>query len=510
MDRNEFFREAVLRISSSLDFGVALERLLEILARIMPVEAVFATLYIREQKVIRVFDHAWLTKKFTVFHDLPLTPDMISHAEDVLASEAGILIMDGPESNPIGRGWLQVDPEVWNSSCIVVPMKIETNWNGMLVFLSKNRNEFKEGHADYIREIQEPLSLAWFNSLHYQELIQLKDSLDEENRALSQEIRHLKGDAIIGSASGLKGVMEMVAQVASLDSPVLLLGETGVGKEVIANAIHGASSRSDGPFIKVNCGAIPEGLMDSELFGHEKGAFTGALSRKRGKFERAHGGTLFLDEIGELPPAAQIRLLRVLQHREIERVGGSEMIPVDVRIISATHRNLEKRIQTGQFREDLWFRLNIFPITIPPLRYRKNDIPELVRYFLKKKSMDLKIHPAPQVQEGEVDRLGGWSWPGNVRELENIVERALIQSRSRGGRVIFDLPMGEEPGTVVSDTPFPSLDMVAVRHIRKALEHSGGQIHGAGGAAELLGINPNTLRSRMRRLGIYQKRKADG
>ncbi|MCW7753928.1 sigma 54-interacting transcriptional regulator [Desulfobotulus sp. H1] len=175
-----------------------------------------------------------------------------------------------------------------------------------------------------------------------------------------------------------------------------------------------------------------------------------------------------------------------------------------LRIIFATHRDLQKRIQTGQFREDLWFRLNIFPITIPPLGYRKNDIPELVRYFLKKKSMDLKMHPAPQVQEGERDRLGGWSWPGNVRELENIVERALIQSRSRGGLVLFDLPLREEAGPVVCSSPFPSLDMVAVRHIRKALEHSGGQIHGAGGAAELLGINPNTLRSRMRRLGIDQ------
>ena len=213
--------------------------------------------------------------------------------------------------------------------------------------------------------------------------------LADDNRYLYDELRSVSGDEIIGSDFGLKTVMEMVRQVAPLDSPVLLLGETGTGKEVIANAIHYSSPRKDGPFIKVNCGAIPETLLDSELFGHEKGAFTGAISQKRGRFERADKGTIFLDEIGELPLQAQVRLLSVLQTREIERVGGTSPIPVDIRIISATHRDLEEMIASRRFREDLWFRLNVFPITIPPLRQRREDIPALLHHLMERKSREL-------------------------------------------------------------------------------------------------------------------------
>ena len=219
----------------------------------------------------------------------------------------------------------------------------------------------------------------------------------------------------------------MVRLVASLNSPVLLLGETGVGKEVIANAIHYSSPRKDGPFIKVNCGAIPDTLIDSELFGHEEGAFTGATTKKRGRFERAHKGTILLDEIGELPPPAQIRLLRVIQNKEVERVGGTKPIPVDIRVIAATHRNLKEMVSKNEFREDLWFRLNVFPITIPPLRERKEDIHALVQHFAERKSKELKFHTVPTLATGAIDRLKSYHWPGNVRELENVVERALIQ-----------------------------------------------------------------------------------
>ena len=220
----------------------------------------------------------------------------------------------------------------------------------------------------------------------------------------------------------------------------MLLGETGVGKEVVANAIHYTSSRRGGPFIKVNCGAIPDNLLDSELFGHERGAFTGAIAQKRGRFERADKGSIFLDEIGELPLQAQVRLLRVLQHKEIERVGGTKTIPVDVRIIAATHRNMEEMVRSGAFREDLWFRLDVFPITIPPLRRRKEDIPALVHHFIERKSKDLKIYPAPSVSAEEVERLKAYHWPGNIRELENLIERELIHKRGKGksGRLTFE------------------------------------------------------------------------
>lgn len=254
----------------------------------------------------------------------------------------------------------------------------------------------------------------------------LKDRLLDENRYLHQEMQRRIGEDIVGEKFGLKNVMKMVDQVAPTNSPVLLLGETGVGKDVIAKAIQNASSRADGPFITVNCGAIPDSLLDSELFGHEKGAFTGALTQKKGRFERADGGTIFLDEIGELPLQAQVRMLRVLQNKEIERVGGSKAIRIDIRIIAATNQNLEKMVNKGDFRKDLWFRLNVFPILIPPLKERKMDIPSLVQHFINRKSKKINRSGHLALAPGAMDLLMEYDWPGNVRELENIIERALI------------------------------------------------------------------------------------
>jgi transcriptional regulator with GAF, ATPase, and Fis domain len=256
----------------------------------------------------------------------------------------------------------------------------------------------------------------------------------------------------------------------------------------------------------VNCGAIPETLVDSELFGHEKGAFTGAISQRRGRFERADKGTIFLDEIGELPSQAQVRLLHVLQKKEIERVGGISSIPVNIRIISATHRNLEEMIASGRFREDLWFRLNVFPITIPPLRQRREDIPALVHHFIDRKTKELKLTERPVLAPGAIDRLIAYDWPGNVRELENMIERALI--RHRGCVLSFEtlLPLAvSEVREMVEDDrhrALPSLDEINARHIRKALKTAGGKINGPGGAALILGLHPNTLRKRMNKLGI--------
>ena len=244
-----------------------------------------------------------------------------------------------------------------------------------LGLIADGLNQYTDEHARLLRLLHEPFAIAMSNALKHQEVIRFKDMLADDNRYLFDELRSVSGDEIIGSDFGLKAVMEMVQQVAPLDSPVLLLGETGTGKEVIANAIHYSSPRKDGPFIKVNCGAIPETLLDSELFGHEKGAFTGAISQRRGRFERADKGTIFLDEIGELPSQAQVRLLHVLQKKEIERVGGTSSIPVDIRIISATHRNLEEMIASGRFREDLWFRLNVFPDHDPAAQAEKRRYP---------------------------------------------------------------------------------------------------------------------------------------
>ena len=372
----------------------------------------------------------------------------------------------------------------------------------------KENRLYREHLEELVRERTEDLRKAHDElELRHQDVSRLKDMLADDNRYLLGELWSASGDEIIGSDFGLKAVMEMVRQVAPLNSPVLLLGETGTGKEVIANAIHYSSPRKDGPFIKVNCGAIPETLIDSELFGHEKGAFTGAVSQRRGRFERADKGTIFLDEIGELPLQAQVRLLHVIQKREIERVGGTNSIPVDVRIISATHRNLEEMIASGRFREDLWFRLNVFPIILPPLRQRKEDIPSLVSHFISRKSIELGVSTPPAVAPGALERLMNYNWPGNVRELENLVERELI--RHRGGQLMFDslLPAGQD--TISPDcregshirTPL-KLDEVISLHISNVLRITKGKVHGPGGAAELLGIKANTLRARMDKLGI--------
>jgi transcriptional regulator with GAF, ATPase, and Fis domain len=397
-----------------------------------------------------------------------------------------------------------------NSSALVMRLVIEGQRLGSLTLTAEGWDRYSEEHARLFTLLNEPFAIALSNALTYQEVLKLKEMLADDNRYLHQELLHMSGDEIIGSDFGLKDTMDMVRSVGPLESPVLLLGETGVGKGVIAGAIHYLSPRRKGPFITVNSGAIPETLIDSELFGHEKGAFTGAIEQKRGRFERADQGTIFLDEIGELPPHAQIRMLRVLQEKEIERVGGIKSIPVDIRVIAATHRNLQDMVKANQFREDLWFRINVFPIRVPPLRERKEDIPSLVYHFINKKTKQLKLHAAAEIAAGAIDRLMNYHWPGNVRELENIVERELILNKEE------PLTFGVLAGTDNHDAPalfagLPNesltLENVDAFHIRRVLKMTNGIVHGPGGAAALLGVNPSTLRSRMNKLGIRYGRK---
>ena len=279
---------------------------------------------------------------------------------------------------------------------------------------------------------------------------------------------------------------------------------------MIANSIHYSSSRSAGPFVSVNCGAIPDTLIDSELFGHEKGAFTGALAKKRGRFERADKGTIFLDEIGELPLKAQVRLLKVLQSKEIERVGGVKTISLDIRIIAATNRNLEDMVAKQLFREDLWFRLNVFPIWIPPLRDRQIDIPALIQHFVTLKAKEMNLPTIPTLQPGAINPLMTYHWPGNVRELENVVERALILNPA--GPLTFDhlnLSQQKQP-MQFKQHPLETenLDDVISHHIRHVLAKTKGKVSGSDGAAAILGVNPSTLRNRMKKLGIDYGRKS--
>ena len=360
--------------------------------------------------------------------------------------------------------------------------------------------------------LKEPLIIALSNTLKHREILKYNELLSDVYRFLSVDMWRISGDEIVGANFGLRDVMFKVQQVAALDSPVLLLGETGTGKDVVANAIHYSSTRSNGPFVSVNCGAIPDTLIDSELFGHEKGAFTGALSQKRGRFERAHQGTIFLDEIGELPLQAQVRLLTVLQNRKIERVGGVKTIQLDIRIIAATNRNLEEMVKENQFREDLWFRLNVFPILIPPLRDRKADIPGLLQHFINLKSKELKLLEIPTVSPGATDKLMEYGWPGNVRELQNIVERELILN-PKGPLRFNEMSLSMKNVAGSNDEYFPetdNLNEITSRHILRVLAKTKGQVHGSGGAAELLGINASTLRNRMNKLGIEYRKMDKG
>jgi len=444
-----------------------------------------------------------------------LPADLVDQLRELEAEKnwEDIKSINDPASEPALR---RLFPMIWDQevSAINLDLEIDGQTVGGLAIYAAGKNRYDAGHARLIHILKEPLAIAMSNSLRHQEVVHLKDLLADDNRYLRRELRSLSGERIVGASGGLRHVMEMVRQVAGLDSPVLLLGETGVGKEVIANTIHYTSPRQEGPFVKVNCGAIPETLVDSELFGHEKGAFTGALNQKRGRFERAHNGTIFLDEIGELPAPAQVRLLRVLQHKEIERVGGMRPIPVNIRVISATHRRLEEMVRLGRFREDLYFRLNVFPITIPPLRQRREDIPALLDHFIALKSRELNLGAAPRIADDAPARLQAYAWPGNVRELENLVERELIRQHGRGGPLRF-VGLRPSDATRPPDVPpaaEPDLDSwegASRRYIDRVLRHTGGKIHGPGGAAEIMGINPNTLRSRMRRLGMPFGRPPD-
>lgn len=336
----------------------------------------------------------------------------------------------------------------------------------------------------------------------FSEVKQLKDQLNEENIYLREELKqHHDIKEIIGHSAPLKKVLRKVDQVASTDATVLLLGETGTGKELFARAIHSLSPRNDRPLVRVNCAALPANLIESELFGHEKGAFTGATSRKAGRFELANCGTLFLDEIGELPVELQVKLLRVLQEGEFERVGGAKTLSANVRVVAATNRDLDKAVQEGSFRTDLFYRLNVFPISIPPLRERVEDIPLLVRSFMTRSNKRLggKIDRVPH---RVIEVLQEYPWPGNIRELENVIERAVIMTQGTTLQLEDRLT---SPQSLDSKTfQRKTLEEVEREYIIQVLERTRWRISGEGGAARLLGMNPATLRSRMKKLGIRQ------
>jgi transcriptional regulator with GAF, ATPase, and Fis domain len=500
-DKNEFFRQVTRRLCGHLDLQTGVTHCLQYLSRFLPAEG----LHVRQTEP-GLLSERGLAESYGFFFPksetlLPMITEESPFLEggDFLRTH----IINQIDRHPLAQILSQFFGN--DTSYIYMPLIHKQTQIGIAVLGLEGRNRYTEEHMKLFEMLHDPFVLALSNNIKHREVIRLKNIIESEKKDLQEELRDTRSQTVIGASLGLKGVLESARLVSDRDSPVLLLGETGVGKEIMANFIHQNSFRKDGPLIKVNCGGIPDSLVDSELFGHEKGAFTGATSQKKGRFERANGGTIFLDEIGELPPQVQVRLLRVIQNRSIERVGGTDTIPVDIRIITATHRNLEEMVAKGQFREDLWFRLNVFPIRIPPLRSRRSDIPALVDHFIEKKSRELNMYEKPSLSPGAMRSLTDYDWPGNVRELENVIERELILSK--GKPLTFQLVIQQPSGIRIpeddaGENEFPDLDEVNIRHIKKALAISQGKVEGPGGAAELLKVKPNTLRSRMKKLGI--------
>lgn len=480
-----------------------------------------------------------------LFHATPKTSLTPAKLRRLLAWSARAEVLHGQRPQRAGDLAALVPDEV-EGEVLVGALAGPEGLAGALVFVAGHLKSFRPAHVKMVSALLEPFSAALENDRRLHELAALREAAEADRQSLLTRLgRQEINESVVGAESGLRHVMERVELVAPSDVPVLILGETGTGKEVVSRAMHVRSPRAQGPFIRVNCGAIPAELIDSQLFGHEKGSFTGASDTRKGWFERADGGTLFLDEIGELPLQAQVRLLRVLQDGFVERVGGQQPVRVDVRIIAATHRNLASMVTAGAFREDLWYRINVFPILLPRLRERLEDIPALVRHFAQRAANRFGLAYV-EPTAADLALLVNYDWPGNIRELGAVIDRAAILGN--GKRLDVAMALGftrpnpledskqapdpaqhktasgidarESAAGMASDSAFRSstpvaardvatLDEAMARHIERALVATRGQVEGKSGAAALLGINPHTLRARMRKLEVDWSRYRD-
>lgn len=479
--------------------------------RVVPYDRAAFLFYQPESKTLKLVSMMSKTESefFRVGKDYELDESQISawvldHREVVTRGDL--------EDEPRTLGERRLASEGIQSYCVVPLVAMGTSI-GTFTLWSETRNRYSQADAGLLREVANQISIAISNMKSYEEIKALKGRLEKENVYLQEEIRTVHNfEEIVGSSPTLLKLLRKVDQVAPTDSTVLIYGETGTGKELIARAIHDRSNRKDRPLVKVNCSAISAGLVESELFGHVKGAFTGAFERRIGRFELADGGTIFLDEVGELPLDTQVKLLRVLQEREFEPVGSNQSKRVDVRIICATNRNLQDSIKGGTFRSDLYYRLNVFPLEVPPLRERREDISQLAMFFLSRYARNIgkKIDG---ISTATTEKLTSYSWPGNIRELQNLIERALILCNGPILEMENDLTAVSgafliapsditQPLPPVDQSQFKTLQEVERDHIMAALQESHGVIEGANGAAKALGMHPNTLRHRMEKLGI--------
>src|SRR6059058_2485551 len=424
----------------------------------------------------------------------------------VIESQQPLIVSDTSAETRWPERMTVIRNEGIGSFCVLPLTTVHTRL-GTLGFARRDHATYTDAEVEFMGEVAKLVAVGIENAMAFQEIARLKDKLAEERLYLESEIRSEQSfEHIVGDSPALHRTLQQVEIVAPTDSTVLLLGETGTGKELLARAIHDRSHRRDRTFVKLNCAAIPSGLLESELFGHERGAFTGAIAQKIGRFQVADGGTLFLDEVGEIPLELQPKLLRVLQEQEFERLGSSRTIRVDVRLVAATNRDLLRMVQEQRFRDDLYYRVNVFPIHLPPLRERPEDIPALVRYFVDRLARPMNRH-IEVIPSETLEALRRYAWPGNVRELANLIERAMILSKGR----TLEVPLAElrrrRPPADHEDRA-STLEAVERMHILRVLRETNWTLGGPRGAAARLGMKRTTLQSLMRRLGITRPRAA--
>ena len=495
-ERYQALLEVAQAISSHRDLDELFRELAQRLPRVMHVNFVALSLYDPTKRTMRLHTiQANVPADLIGGHEGPIDE---SPAGIVLKTQQPILVpnLAGEARWPTVTRCMAEDKV--NSFCFV-PLTTATRQLGAMGFLSLEEEAYHEADLEFLQQVAKQVAVAVENALAFQEIAELKEKLAKEKLYLEEELRLQHGfDDILGDSQALKNVLKQVEVVAPTDSTVLIQGETGTGKELIARAIHRLSARAERTFVKLNCAAIPTGLLESELFGHERGAFTGAIAQKAGRFELADKGTIFLDEVGEIPLELQSKLLRVLQEQEFERLGSTKTIRVNVRLVAATNRDLKTLVEQHLFRSDLYYRLNVFPISLPPLRDRRDDIPILVRYFTQHYAVRMKKN-IQTVPAKTLEVLSRYAWPGNIRELENLVERSVILTQG----VDLQVPMSElQAENRLVTTSATTLEEAEREQILRVLRETKWVVGGPDGAAARLGLKRTTLQSKMQKLNI--------